>query len=472
MALEQIEKYIEIEAPAERYLCERPEISWRYLSNGLVPTLLDVTFINVQTNATIVFRDIEGDCQPFVPPSPLPEGVYDIRLSSARSVKLISPNLRVGIVADHALQDVLNRYKAKDTVVRPVPIGIAPQGIVSLMGQEQFCFEWQVDLTDILSFSVQLVDGGSGRLVKKWTGLTPESTKLHLDMSEACALAGQDLKWFVTAVYLEENALSERLPLRVEVSEEQKQKSSPESKGPVVEMVRLNEVGVVFNKTSRLEKDKLKGLFKELFAKGSKREQFWALKNISFTLNKGDVLGVIGNNGAGKSTLLKILTGVLCPDQGIIQSQGRVSALLALGAGFMTDLSGRENIYLSGAYLGLPKKTIAGLYDRIVEFSELESFIDTQVRYYSSGMKARLGFSVAVHLDPEILVVDEVLAAGDKEFRQKAELKMKEFMFKAKVLIIASHNMNFIANISNKCILLEKGRIKAYGPTDEVLAAY
>lgn len=201
-------------------------------------------------------------------------------------------------------------------------------------------------------------------------------------------------------------------------------------------------------------------------------EEFWALRGISFSLEEGDVLGIIGKNGAGKTTLLKLVSGVLCPDRGCIHIDGTVCSLLSLGAGFLPDLSGRDNIYLNGMYLGLSKKRIDELYDQIVSFAELENFIHSQLRYYSSGMKARLGFSVAVHVEPDILVIDEVLAAGDKDFRKKAEKKMDEFMQKAKAIVIASHSTKLITDLCNKCLWLENGFAKSFGRAVDVVQQY
>jgi ABC-type polysaccharide/polyol phosphate transport system ATPase subunit len=239
---------------------------------------------------------------------------------------------------------------------------------------------------------------------------------------------------------------------------------------PVV--MTVSNVGIKFKKTTSGKQKKIGRSLTSIFKLGTKVEDFWALKSISFSVEEGEVLGVVGKNGAGKSTLLRILTGVLSPDEGTIQIDGKVSALLALGAGFMADLSGRENIYLNGIYMGLSKKELTEIYDQIVDFAELADFIDTQIRYYSSGMKARLGFSVAVHVDPEILIIDEVLGAGDKDFRKKAENKMREFMQKAKAIVIASHSTKLITDLCTKCVWLESGSLKAFGPTSEVVKEY
>lgn len=203
-----------------------------------------------------------------------------------------------------------------------------------------------------------------------------------------------------------------------------------------------------------------------------RKESFWALNNVSFSVEEGEVLGIIGRNGAGKSTLLKVLSGVLVPDSGEVRIKGRVCALLSLGAGFVPDLSGRDNIFLSAMYMGMTKSEIERKYYEIVEFSELGEFIDTPIRYYSSGMKTRLGFAVAVHLDPDILVLDEVISAGDMRFQQKATMKMQCLIRSAKAIVITSHDMDLISNICDKAIWLENGRIYQEGRADIVVDKY
>jgi ABC-type polysaccharide/polyol phosphate transport system ATPase subunit len=201
-------------------------------------------------------------------------------------------------------------------------------------------------------------------------------------------------------------------------------------------------------------------------------EEFWALRNISFTVREGEVLGVIGKNGAGKTTLLRLLVGVLYPDSGRVSVRGRISSLLSLGVGFNSNLTGRDNIYLNGVYLGLTKSQIDKKFNDIVAFSELKDFIDHQIRYYSSGMRARLGFSIAVNVEPDILIIDEVLAAGDKDFRKKAQAKMKDFMTRAKAIVISSHSMKMIANMCDSALWLQKGELRMNGPAAEVVDEY
>ena len=203
------------------------------------------------------------------------------------------------------------------------------------------------------------------------------------------------------------------------------------------------------------------------------KEEFWALRNIAFSVNPGEIIGIIGPNGAGKSTLLKILTGITPPAEGEVRMHGHVSSLLEVGTGFHPELTGRENIFLNGAILGMPRKNIIKNFDAIVEFAGVEKFIDTPVKYYSSGMYVRLAFSVAAHLEPDILLVDEVLAVGDAEFQKKCLGKMEEVTKKGgRTILFVSHNMGAIQNLCKKTILLEKGKIKMYGETAKVIDFY
>jgi len=202
-------------------------------------------------------------------------------------------------------------------------------------------------------------------------------------------------------------------------------------------------------------------------------EEFWALQNISFEINKGDRVGIIGRNGAGKSTLLKIISRIVKPTTGKIEYEGRMASLLEVGTGFHGDLSGRENIYLNGSILGMSKSEIDARFDEIVAFSEVEQFLDTPVKRYSSGMFVRLAFAVAAHLEPEILIVDEVLAVGDSTFQKKCLGKMEEVSTnQGKTILFVSHNLETVLRLCNKGILLEKGQIKAIGSMNEVAKAY
>ena len=208
-------------------------------------------------------------------------------------------------------------------------------------------------------------------------------------------------------------------------------------------------------------------------SKAADSEYVWALRNIDFKVEQGDVVGIIGKNGAGKSTLLKLLSRVTGPTTGTIKAKGRIASLLEVGTGFHSELTGRENIYMNGAILGMTKSEITRKLDEIVEFSGCERYIDTPVKRYSSGMMVRLGFAVAAHLDPEILVVDEVLAVGDAEFQKKAVGKMQEIsQGEGRTVLFVSHNMASIKNLCKHGVLLEKGMVKVTGMIDDVVAQY
>lgn len=203
-----------------------------------------------------------------------------------------------------------------------------------------------------------------------------------------------------------------------------------------------------------------------------KKKDFWALRGVNFSVETGETLGVIGPNGAGKSTLLGLIAGTLFPTEGKIQKNGAMSTLLELGAGFHPDLSGRENIYLNGSILGLSKKEIDKRFNDIVSFAELEAFIDMPVKHYSSGMYVRLGFSVAVIVDPDILLVDEVLAVGDAMFRRKCLRKIEEFQKNGKTMLIVSHDLETIKNISDRILLLDEGKIIDLGDPSNIVEEY
>jgi lipopolysaccharide transport system ATP-binding protein len=209
-------------------------------------------------------------------------------------------------------------------------------------------------------------------------------------------------------------------------------------------------------------------------ATGFKRkEEFWALKGVNFDVNKGEVIGVIGHNGAGKSTLLKILSQITPPTEGEIILRGRVGSLLEVGTGFHPELTGRENIFLNGAILGMRKFEIAKKFDDIVAFSGVEKFLDTPVKYYSSGMYVRLAFSVAAHMEPDILLVDEVLAVGDAEFQKKCLGKMDEITKKeGRTILFVSHNLGAISQLCSKSILMEHGHVALFDQTDQVIHRY
>lgn len=205
----------------------------------------------------------------------------------------------------------------------------------------------------------------------------------------------------------------------------------------------------------------------------SKKNEFWALKNISFNIMPGEIVGVIGRNGAGKSTLLKILSQITPPTRGEITLRGRVASLLEVGTGFHTELTGRENIFLNGAILGMKRYEIREKFDEIVKFSEISKFLDTPVKHYSSGMYLRLAFAIAAHLEPEILLIDEVLAVGDLEFQKKCLGKMEEERQKrGRTILFVSHNIKAVQNLCPRSILLEKGKIAYIGKTKTAIKKY
>lgn len=202
------------------------------------------------------------------------------------------------------------------------------------------------------------------------------------------------------------------------------------------------------------------------------KEEFWALKDITFKVFSGESLGIIGKNGAGKSTLLKILSKITPPTKGRIISRGRVASLLEVGTGFHPELTGRENIFLNGSILGLKKNEIKEKFDEIVDFAGVEKFIDMPLKHYSSGMQLRLAFAVAAHLEPEILIIDEVLAVGDAEFQKKSLGKMKDVTKEGRTVLFVSHNLQAVNTLCKRSVLLEKGEIKLDGPSNEVIRAY
>jgi lipopolysaccharide transport system ATP-binding protein len=212
--------------------------------------------------------------------------------------------------------------------------------------------------------------------------------------------------------------------------------------------------------------------FDDLQAGRESADIFWALRDVSFEVKEGEVLGIIGRNGAGKSTLLKILSRITDPSTGQAQIRGRVSSLLEVGTGFHPELSGRENVYLNAAILGMKKREIDRKFDEIVDFSGVEKFIDTPVKRYSSGMKVRLAFSVAAHLDPEVLVIDEVLAVGDAAFQSKCLGKMNTMAGGGRTVLFVSHNMAAMANLCTRAILLQHGRVTREGSTEAVIGDY
>ena len=212
---------------------------------------------------------------------------------------------------------------------------------------------------------------------------------------------------------------------------------------------------------------------KAAFLRGhrAKYEEFWALKDVSFEVVHGATLGIIGSNGSGKTTMLKCLTGIYTPDEGSIKIDGKLAALLELGAGFHPELTGAENIYLNGAILGMSKRDVQNKFASIVEFAGLEKFIDAPVKNFSSGMVVRLGFSIAAHVEPEILLIDEILSVGDQDFQRKSSEKIEEFRREGRTIVVVSHSLGLVQQLCKQVIWLDKGQIKQLGPAAEVIAA-
>ncbi len=237
------------------------------------------------------------------------------------------------------------------------------------------------------------------------------------------------------------------------------------------EVLKVEKVSMKFN----LSKEKVDSL-KEYVIKFIKKEimynEFWALKDVSFSLKKGERLGILGLNGAGKSTLLKTIAGVYKPTEGSVTRKGRIAPLLELGAGFDMQYTGAENIYLYGAVLGYSKEFIKEKYDEIVEFSELKEFIDVPLKNYSSGMKARLGFSIATVVNPDILILDEVLSVGDRKFRRKSEKKIMDMFAKGVTVLFVSHSVDQVERLCDKGLILEKGKAIAFGDIKEIAEKY
>ncbi|NLX44261.1 MAG: ABC transporter ATP-binding protein, partial [Chloroflexi bacterium] len=201
-------------------------------------------------------------------------------------------------------------------------------------------------------------------------------------------------------------------------------------------------------------------------------ESFWALSDVSFDIAAGESVGLVGNNGSGKSTSLKLMTRILRPTRGQVSVDGRVSGLLELGAGFHPELSGRDNIYLNGALMGLSRRDIDARLNTIIDFSELGNFVDVQLKFYSTGMAMRLAFSIAVSVDADILLVDEVLAVGDQAFQAKCLERIREILKQGVTIVLVSHDLNMVRDLCQRSIWLHKGRLRADGPTPEVLDAY
>lgn len=235
--------------------------------------------------------------------------------------------------------------------------------------------------------------------------------------------------------------------------------------------ISLKNVNMTFN-LNKEKVDNLKEFFIKLVTHKLEYKKFYALKDINFEVKKGEHLAILGLNGAGKSTLLKTIVGVYKPTSGTVEKSGVIAPLLELGAGFDPNYSGKENIYLYGAILGYDRKYIDSKYDEIVEFSELGNFIDVPIKNYSSGMKARLGFSIATAVDPDVLILDEVLSVGDAGFRKKSLAKVQSMFDSGVTVLFVSHSIDQVKAICDRAILLEKGRIIAQGSTDDVVPIY
>ena len=236
-------------------------------------------------------------------------------------------------------------------------------------------------------------------------------------------------------------------------------------------VLKVDQVGMKFNLNSE-KVDDLKDYIIKFLKHQLMYKEFWALKEISFEVKDGDRVGILGLNGAGKSTLLKVVAGVLKPTEGSVEIKGSIVPLLELGAGFDKQYTGKENIFLYGAMLGHSKEFIREKYEEIIEFSELGDFIDVPVKNYSSGMKSRLGFSIATVVEPDILILDEVLSVGDAKFRKKSEKKIMSMIEKNVTVLFVSHSLEQVRRVCNKAILLEKGHIIAQGEIEEVAAVY
>jgi len=240
--------------------------------------------------------------------------------------------------------------------------------------------------------------------------------------------------------------------------------------------IRVENLGKKYHlggKKSGSFRESVNNLFKKSKPKATEAEhEFWALKDINFEIKRGEAVGVIGRNGAGKSTLLKILSRITEPTKGRFEVFGRVSSLLEVGTGFHPELTGRENVYLNGTILGMKRHEVKAKFDEIVAFSGVEKFIDTPVKHYSSGMKVRLAFAVAAHLEPEILIIDEVLAVGDSVFQAKCIKKMTEVTSSGRTVLFVSHNMSAIKQLCNKGVLIDRGYISLHGSINKVVDAY
>lgn len=236
--------------------------------------------------------------------------------------------------------------------------------------------------------------------------------------------------------------------------------------------IEAHGAGVRYDVRLASETPTIAGAVRGVLRRGRSRRSFWAVRDATFTVNAGEVLGVVGRNGSGKSTLLLALAGLVSPDAGWVDLHGRRPTLLTMGAGFEPLLTGRQNIFLNGAYLGFSRARIREHVSEIVEFSELGKLVDAPLWTYSSGMRARLSFSIAAHLEPDVLLLDEVLGVGDAAFQKKSGAKIRELMGQASAIVIVSHQHAFLEEHATSVLWLQDGRVEAYGPPEETLARY
>ena len=236
-------------------------------------------------------------------------------------------------------------------------------------------------------------------------------------------------------------------------------------------MVRVSDLGIKFKMEKRRRSRTLSFLLERSHNQPRSPTEFWALRHVSFAVERGETVGIIGRNGSGKSTLLRVIAGIYPPDEGKVSVGGEVSTLFSLGTGFNAELSGRDNIYLNGIMMGLTKEQIDEISDSIIEFAELGDFLDMPVRTYSSGMRLRLGFAIAIHCDKDIVLIDEIMGAGDAAFRQKAEAEMKRIMGERTVILV-SHAMGTIEKFATRVIWLNRGVVAAMGEPKEVIKQY
>jgi ABC-2 type transport system ATP-binding protein len=235
--------------------------------------------------------------------------------------------------------------------------------------------------------------------------------------------------------------------------------------------IDVNDLGIRYS-LRFTKKTTLRQSFIRLANRQKGPKEFWALRDVSFRLVHGESLAVIGPNGAGKSTLLQVLAGIIMPSEGTVDVRGKISSLLTLGAGFDQELTGRENILLAGAFLGMDHSDMMSRLEKIIEFADIGDFIDAPIKTYSSGMRARLGFSIATSVDPDILLLDEVLGTGDETFRAKSKVRVKELVSAAKAIVLVTHDMHWVTEFCNRAMLLEQGHIVAEGQPEEVVAIH